>query len=51
MFPLSVFSLACSPAEVFKSCADVILRDMVSGLGGGGLMAGLDDRSGLFQPL
>jgi len=31
-------------------CGDVALRDMVSGHGGDGLMAGLDDLSGLFQP-
>ena len=36
--------------EVFKKRADVALRDMVSGHGGHGLMAGLDDLSGLFQP-
>ena len=39
--------------KVFKKMADVTLRDMVSGHGGGhdGFMAGLDDRSGLSQPL
>ena len=36
--------------EVFKSCVDVALRDMVSGHGGDGLMVGLGDLSGLFQP-
>ena len=36
--------------EVFKSRVDVALRDVVSGHGGGGLMVGLDDHSGLFQP-
>ena len=36
--------------EVFKNCGDVTLRDMVSGHGGGGLMVGLDDLSGLLQP-
>ena len=36
--------------EVFKKCADVALRDVVSGLGGDGLTVGLDDLSGLFQP-
>ena len=36
--------------EVFKSCVDVALRDMVSGHGGDGLMVGLDDLRGLFQP-
>ena len=35
--------------EVFKSRVDVALRDVVSGHGGGGLMAGLGDRSSLFQ--
>jgi len=29
---------------------DVALRDMVSRHGGDGLMVGLDDVSGLFQP-
>ena len=36
--------------EVFKNCADVALRDVVSRHGGGGLMVGLDDLSCLFQP-
>ena len=36
--------------EVFKKCVDAALRGMVSGHGGDGLMAGLDDLSGLFQP-
>ena len=36
--------------EVFKECGDVALRDVVSGYGGDGLMVGLDDLSGLFQP-
>jgi len=36
--------------EVFKSCVDVALRDVGSGHGGGGLMAGLGDLKGLFQP-
>ena len=36
--------------EVFKECGDVALRDVVSGHGGDGLMVGLDDLSGLFQP-
>ena len=35
--------------EVFKKCGDVALRDVVSGHGGGGSAAGLDDLSGLFQ--
>jgi len=38
------------PLEVFKSCEDVALRDMVSGHGGDELVVGLDDFSGLFQP-
>ena len=37
--------------EVFKKCGDVTLRDMVNGHGGDGLMVGLDDLRGLFQPL
>ena len=36
--------------EVFKERADVALRDVVSGHGGGGLAIGLDDPRGLFQP-
>jgi len=36
--------------EVFKNCGDVVLRDVVSGHGGDGLMVKLDDLSGLFQP-
>jgi len=36
--------------EVFKSHGDVALKDVVSGHGGGGLMVGLDDLRGLFQP-
>jgi len=36
--------------EVFKSCVDVALRDMVRGHGGDGLRVGLGDLSGLFQP-
>ena len=36
--------------EVLKSRVDVALRDVVSGHGGGRLMVGLDDFSGLFQP-
>ena len=36
--------------EVLKKRVDVALRDMVSGHGGDGLMLGLDDLSGLFQP-
>ena len=35
--------------EVLKSCVDVALRDVGSGRGGGGLMVGLGDPSGLFQ--
>ena len=37
--------------EVFKSCVDVALRDMASWHGGGGLMVGVGDLCGLFQPL
>mgnify|MGYP001855407150 CR=1 FL=1 len=37
--------------EVFQSCVDMALRDMISGHGGDGLMVGLDDLRGLFQPL
>ena len=36
--------------EVFKKHMDVALRDMVSGHGGDGLMVGLGDINGLFQP-
>ena len=36
--------------EVFKKHVDVALRDMVSGHGGDGLMVGLGDINGLFQP-
>ena len=36
--------------EVFTKCADVALKDMVSGHGGGGLTVVLDDLRGLFQP-
>ena len=36
--------------EVFLNCVDVALRDMDSGHGGDGLMVGLDDLSGVFQP-
>ena len=35
--------------EVFQSCVDMALRDMISGHGGDGLMVGLDDLRGLFQ--
>jgi len=35
--------------EVLKHCGDVALRDVVSGHGGGGLMAGLGVLSALFQ--
>ena len=34
--------------EVFKKCADVALRDMVSGHSGHGLAVGLVDLNGLF---
>ena len=36
--------------EAFKSRVDVALRDVGSGHGGGGLVVGLGDRRGLFQP-
>ena len=36
--------------EVFKNCADVALRDVVSGHGGAGLMVARDYLSNLFQP-
>ena len=36
--------------KMFKKMADVTLRDMVSGHGGDGLMVGVNDLSGLFQP-
>jgi len=36
--------------EVFKNCVDVAPSDTISGHGGNGLMAGMDDLSGLFQP-
>jgi len=36
--------------EVFKNCGDVALRDMASRHGGDGLMVGLGDIRGLFQP-
>jgi len=35
--------------EVFQSRVDVALRDVGSGHGGGGLLVGLGDLSGLFQ--
>ena len=36
--------------EVFKNRVDVALRDVVSGHGVGGLVVGLHDLKGLFQP-
>jgi len=36
--------------EMFKKHGDVTVRYMISGHGGDGLMAGLNDVSGLFQP-
>ena len=36
--------------EVFKNRVDVALGDVLSGHGGDGLMVGLDDLRGLFQP-
>ena len=38
------------PPEVFKNCGDVVLRDTVSGHGGGGLVVGLDGLRSLFHP-
>lgn len=35
---------------VFKKRADVALMDVVSGQGGDGLVVGLGDLRGLFQP-
>ena len=35
--------------EVFRSCVDVALRDVISGHGGGGLVVGLGDLRGLFS--
>ena len=37
--------------ELFKKCMDVALKDVVIGHGGDGLMVGVDDLSGVFQPL
>jgi len=36
--------------EVFKNRGDMALRDVVGGHGGDGVMVGLDDLRGLFQP-
>lgn len=36
--------------EMFKEWGDVVLKDMVSGHGGDGLIVELDDLSVLFQP-
>jgi len=38
------------PGGGVKNCVDVALRDVVSGHGGDGLMVGLGDLSGPFQP-
>jgi len=38
------------PLEEFKKYVDVALRNVVSGHGGDGLVVGLDDLSGHFQP-
>jgi len=43
-------SVVSASLEVFKNCVDVALRDMVRGHGGDGLIVGLDDLRGLFQP-
>ena len=37
--------------EVIKKHVGVTLRDVVSGHGGGGLLVGLDNLSGLSQPV
>ena len=37
--------------ELFRNCGDVALRAVVSGHGGGGLVDGLGDLRGFFQPL
>lgn len=37
--------------EVFKKCADLALKDVVSGHGGDGLTDRMGDINGLFQPL
>jgi len=39
-----------SALEVLKSSVDVALRDAVSGHGGDGLLVGLGDLRGVFQP-
>ena len=36
--------------EVFKKCGDAALRDVGCGHGGDGLVVGLHDLSGLFEP-
>lgn len=36
--------------EVFKKCADMALRDMVSGRDGDGYMVGLGDLRSIFKP-
>ena len=50
--PYCCLQTEVSPSsEVFKKSEDVALRNVVSGHGGGGgLMVGLDDFRGLFQP-
>ena len=42
--------MGSSEMEVFKNRGDVALRDVISVHGGVGLMVGLDDLRGLFQP-
>ena len=43
-------TLPSVPLGVLWNHEDVALRDVVSGHGGGGLVVGHDDLSGLFQP-
>jgi len=45
-----VLAVESPPLELLKKMADIALSDMGSGHGGDGLMAGLYDLKGLFQP-
>lgn len=38
------------PGNTFKKCGDMVVRDMVSGRAGGGLMIRIDDHGDLFHP-